>query len=55
MRGTSCPAAYTVDILIALAAMFRKVYTRTEHATDVRMAFVEAFLDNSIDEWTTVE
>jgi hypothetical protein len=53
--GASCTAAYTVDILIALAAMFRKVYTRAEHSTDICMAFVEAFLNNSVDEWTAME
>lgn len=55
MGGTPGAAADTVDVLVALAAVFCKVYARAEHAADVRVTLVKALLHDSIDEWTTVE
>lgn len=55
VRGTAGATAYTVNILIALATVLRKIYARAEHTADIRMALVEAFLHDSVDERTTVK
>lgn len=55
MRRTPCASTYTVDILIALAAVFREIYASAEHSTNVCVSFVETLLHDSIDERTAVK
>lgn len=55
MRWTPDSTADSIHILIALRTVFRKVNASSEHSTNVRVSFVESFLDDRIDERTAME
>lgn len=55
MRWTASTTTYAVDILITLAAMFRKIDAGAEHTADICMTFIKTFLHDSVDERTTMK
>lgn len=55
MCGTSGTTAYTIDVLIALAAVLRKIYAGAKHSANICVSLIKAFLNDSIDKWTAME
>lgn len=55
MCGTSGTTAYTVNVLIAFATVFGKIYAGAEHSADICVPLIEAFLNDSVDKWTAME
>ena len=55
MSRASSTAAYPVHVLVTLAAVLGEVNSSAEHAADVSVPFVEAFLNDRVDERTAVE
>lgn len=53
MKRTPSASSYTVHILVTLGGVLSEVDPSTEHASDVGMSLVKAFVDNGVDEWRT--
>ena len=45
----------TINILIGLGAVLSKINTSSKHTTNVSMSFIEAFLNNRVYKWWSME
>lgn len=55
VRRTPGATADPIDVLVALAAMFSKINSSTEHATDVGVTFIKSLLYDCVYERTAME
>lgn len=55
MRGTSCSSTNSINVLITFGRMLGEINARTEHTSDVSVPFVEALLDDGVDEGRSVK
>lgn len=55
MRRAPSTTAYPINVLITFATMLSKINTGPKHTSDVRVSFVEAFLNDRIDKGTTMK
>lgn len=53
MGGTTRASAYPVNVLVAFGGVLCEVDAGAEHAPDVGVALVEAFVDDGVDEGRT--
>lgn len=53
MNRTPSASSYTIHILVTLRGVLGEVDPGPEHATDVGVSLVEAFVDDGIYEWRT--
>lgn len=53
MNGTPSASSYTIHILVTLRGVLGEVDPSSEHASDVGVSLVEAFVDDGVYEWRT--